>query len=339
MNAEQLWAEFCQKKNIDPLTPYLAWAFCGGGPLADELAELVLCGRKFGTASAYDDYILENALDELPKTGDYSVILLDSGEAVCVVRNYEVYIRPFGEVPPFHAFSEGEGDLSLAYWRRVHTDFFEPTLKAGGLELTADSPIVCEKFCLEYIPGREDAEDELFFVEPSMTFADEIAAYRSEMLAADSDFDGCYSLKRDEDPQVFVDRCRNWSNPRRPADRHGVWGNVVMAVRKADNRIVGFFQAHSVASEAMEKYTGHVGYSVRPSERRKGYAKRLLAKAKEFMAACGYESITVSCLPDNDSSRKTILSGGGEYIEKVYYEPDDVMLERYRIRLAKPVQE
>lgn len=333
MNAEELWKDFCEKRNIDICTPHEAWAFCGGGTIGDELAELVLAGKKFGTASAYDDYVLENALDELPKVGDYSVILKDNKDAVCVIRDYEVYIRAFGDVSPFHAFSEGEGDLSLDYWRKVHTEFFEPSLEAGGVNLTDESLVVCEKFCVEYIPGKPSTEDELFFVEPSMTYADEIMAYRREMLDANSSFDGCFSLKRKDNPQDFVDHCKEWSNPRRPADEHGAWGNVIMAIRKSDGKMVGCFQVHNVLTERMEKYTGHVGYSVRPSERKKGYATRLLAKAKEFLASFGFDEIYVACLPENEGSRKTIIANGGKYVETVYLEDDKVYLERYCIKL------
>ena len=49
MTAEELWKEFCEQKKIDHNTPYEAWAFCGGGPAADELAELVLERKKFMT--------------------------------------------------------------------------------------------------------------------------------------------------------------------------------------------------------------------------------------------------------------------------------------------------
>ena len=334
MNAEKLWAEFCHAKNIDINTPYEAWAFCGGGPLGDELADLVIAGKKFGTASAYDEYILENALDEIPRIGDYSVILKDSGDAVCVIRNYEVYTRAFAEVSPFHAFSEGEGDCSLAYWRRVHTEFFEPDLNAGGLKLTDDSRIVCEKFYVEYIPGHPLPEEELFYVEPSGTYAEEIMAYRREMLEANSRFDGCYSLRRDETATDFIEHCRNWSNPKTPANRQGAKGNVILAIRKSDGKMVGCFQAHHILSERMAKYTGYAGYSVRPSERRKGYATQMLAKAKEFLASFGFKEIYVACLPENEGSRKTILANGGEYVKTVYLEEDEVELERYRIELS-----
>jgi uncharacterized protein YhfF/predicted acetyltransferase len=333
MNAEALWAEFCQKKQIAIDTPYEAWAFGSDAETADELAELVVRGVKFGTASAYDDYVAEDALDELPRPGDYSVILNSAEEAVCVIRTYDVYIRPFREVPPFHAYAEGEGDRSLAYWRRVHKAFFEECAAESGIPFTEESLVVCEKFSVEYVPGREEPEEKLLFAEPSMAFAEEIAAYRQELLEAGSGFDGCFSLKRMPDMREYTDYCIGWSNPSREADEHGVWGTVLLCIRAADGKMVGCMQVHNVLNERMRRYTGHVGYSVRPSERRKGYAKRMLARAKDFLSAFGFREIFVSCLPSNEASRRTILANGGEYVETVFLESDGVDLERYRIGL------
>nr|MCR4732771.1 ASCH domain-containing protein [Lachnospiraceae bacterium] len=98
MKAEQLWTEYCSKKGIDINTPYEAWSF-GEDEEGDDLLRLVLAGKKFGTASLYDAYEAEDALDELPKAGDYSVLLNSKNEAVCVIKNYDVYIRKFNEVP------------------------------------------------------------------------------------------------------------------------------------------------------------------------------------------------------------------------------------------------
>ncbi len=334
MNTEALWAEFCRNKNIDINTPYEAWAFCGGGEAADELADLVLKGIKFGTASAYDEYVADDAPDEIPKIGDYSVILDSRGEALCVIRDYDVYVRTFRQVPPFHAYSEGEGDRSLAYWREVHTRFFEETLSETGLPFTGDSLVICEKFTVEYIAGKGAKEDELIFAEATMTFADEIAAYRQEMLDAGSSFDGCFSLKRMPDMKEYTDYCIGWADPSRKADEHGAWGTVLLCLRKADMKMVGCMQLHNVLNERMKRFSGHVGYSVRPSERRRGYAKKMLAKAKDYLSSFGFKEIYVSCLPENEASRRTILANGGEYIETVFIECDGVYLERYKIRLT-----
>ncbi|SDA74414.1 Uncharacterized protein YhfF [Butyrivibrio sp. INlla18] len=332
MTAEELWKEYCSNKNIDINTHYEAWAF-GDDP--DGLAKLVLEGKKFGTASLYEAYEIEDALDEIPKTGDYSVILNANDEALCVIRDYDVCVRRFGDVSPFHAYSEGEGDRSLNYWRNVHQRFFEEELSEyedTKLTINPETRVICEKFCVEYIPGKE-LDDDLIYIEPTLELADEIAAYKQEMLDAGSSFDGCFSMKRHDDIKDYIEDCIHWANPRREADGNGAWGNVILALRKSDNKIVGCMQVHNVLTERMEKFTGHVGYSVRPSERRKGYAKKMLAKACDFLSSFGFDEINVSCLPENEASRKTIHANGGEYIETVFLECDGVNLERYKIRL------
>ena len=140
-------------------------------------------------------------------------------------------------------------------------------------------------------------------------------------------------MKRMPDPKEYVDYCIEWANPSRVADEHGAWGNVLMVFRKSDMKMVGCMQVHNVLTQRMKDFTGHVGYSVRPSERRNGYAKRMLAKALEFLTAFGFEEVYVSCEPTNIASKKTILANGGEYVETKYLECDNVNLERYRIRI------
>jgi len=160
MKTEKLWGEFCQKKNIDINTPYEAWGFGSDEETANKLADLVVKGIKFGTASLYDDYVYEDELDKIPKPGDYGVILNGNDEAVCIIRNYDVYIQPFKEVPHFHAYAEGEGDRSLEYWRKVHKEFFDECAKESGIPFTEDSLVVCEKFSLEYIAGEAETTKE-----------------------------------------------------------------------------------------------------------------------------------------------------------------------------------
>ncbi len=332
MKAEELWAEFCSKRGIDKDTPYEAWGFGRDGEESDQLAKLVVEGKKFGTASLYDVYEAEDALDELPKVGGYSVILDSHEEAVCIIRDYDVYIRPFREVSPFHAYSEGEGDRSLEHWRGVHKEFFEGEAKECGVTFSEESKVVCEKFTLEYVAGCDVPEGELLFVEPTMNYADEIVAYRQEMLDVNSSFDGCFSMKRMPDPQEYVDYCIGWANPSREADVHGAWGNVLLVIRKADNKMVGCMQVHNVLTQRMKDCTGHVGYSVRPAERRRGYATKMLAKGLDFLSSFGFKEVVASCLPENTGSKKTILANGGEYIDIRYLESDDVNLERNLMR-------
>ncbi|MBQ7358475.1 MAG: GNAT family N-acetyltransferase [Lachnospiraceae bacterium] len=334
MTAKELWYKFCSEMKIDEVTPYEAWSFGDGATWGDNLLELVLQGRKFGTASAYDEYVAEDALEDLPKVGDYSVLLKPNGEAVCVIRNYDVYIRTYESVPPFHAYAEGEANRSLESWRDIHTKFFRPRLEVIDKPLNAKSLIVCEKFTVEYTAesGMENM-DELFFVEPSMTYAAEIRSYREEMLAAESSFDGCLSMKRMPNPEEYADYCIEFANPSRILKENGARGTVLLCIRKSDNKMVGCMQVHHVLNEQMRSITGHVGYSVRPSERRKGYAIRMLARAKDYLTSFGFSEMYISCMVENEASRRTILANGGEYLETVYLEADGVDLERYKIKL------
>ncbi len=342
MTAKELWHEFCVSKGIAEDTPYEAWAFCGGGPTGDELAALVLKGIKFGTASALDDYIYEDALDELPKVGDYSVILLDNNEAVCVIRDYDVYTRPFGEVSHFHGYSEGEDERTLDAWRRIHTEAFGPDLKEIGYPLTNASKIVCEKFTVEYIADTEAVKVllstdrkayDIYFIEPTMNIADAIADYRQELLEADCTFDGTLSLKRMPDMQEYVDYVIDRANPIHETPEQNDLVTLLFCVRKSDSKILGSIQIRHEMDESKRLYSGHIGYSVRPSERRKGYATRILKFAVDYCRTLGIKDINISCMTDNEASRRTILANGGKYRDTVHFHSDqlDIDLERYLI--------
>lgn len=69
MTPQQLWEEY-KKMNPQAGDDYEAWAF---GALPDELAQLVLEGKKTATASGYDLYALDN--EPLPDTEGYDIIL------------------------------------------------------------------------------------------------------------------------------------------------------------------------------------------------------------------------------------------------------------------------
>lgn len=148
MKAEEMWAEYCNNCGIDESTPYEAWAF---GDAPDTLVRLVLEGMKVATASAYDLYALDES-EPMPKVGDYSVILDSQDNAVCIIKTIKLDVVPFNQVTSGFAFMEGEGDRSLAYWRRVHKEFFTKELKEYGLEFSEDMKVLCEEFKLLYAP-------------------------------------------------------------------------------------------------------------------------------------------------------------------------------------------
>ena len=147
MRAEELWETYCEKEKIDIDTPYEAWRF---GDAPDKLADLVLKGIKTATASGYDLYFMEGAEEQLPQPGDYSVILDAQDEAVCVIQTTKTTVVPFDEVSEEHAYKEGEGDRSLAYWRAVHEEFFTKEFEETKTEFNGQTRILCEEFQVLY---------------------------------------------------------------------------------------------------------------------------------------------------------------------------------------------
>ena len=144
MTPKEMWQVY-KKINPEIDDEIDAWAF---GALADELAELVLRGEKTATASTYELYKLEN--EPLPQVGSFDVILDSQDKAVCIIEITKVSVVPFNDVSVEHAFKEGEGDKSLAYWQQVHQEFFTECLAEAGLEFSQETGVVLEEFRKAY---------------------------------------------------------------------------------------------------------------------------------------------------------------------------------------------
>lgn len=134
-SAARLWAQSGLTGN------YEAWQF---GDAPDELACLTASGVKTATAGLYLWYELED--EPLPKVGAYSVVIDSRNRAVCIIQTTNVTVLPFNQVPASHAYLEGEGDRTLAYWREVHERFFTQELREIHREFDEHMLVVCEQF-------------------------------------------------------------------------------------------------------------------------------------------------------------------------------------------------
>jgi uncharacterized protein YhfF len=123
-----------------------AFSFGDSPALADELAALVVAGRKRATASLPIQFEAEGVA--VPAAGDVSVVTLGDGTPVGIIETTEIRLVPFGDVDAAFAATEGEGDGSLAYWRRAHTEFFGRVLARLGGRLHDRSLVLCERFRL-----------------------------------------------------------------------------------------------------------------------------------------------------------------------------------------------
>ena len=127
-----------------PPGSYEAWSFCDNEEAANELGDLVTAGTKTATCSLVWAY--EAADEELPAVGDLSIITNWEGEPLCIIETTEAEIKAFDEVDDRFAYDEGEGDRSLAYWRKVHWEFFTRECDTIGREPAETMPLLCERF-------------------------------------------------------------------------------------------------------------------------------------------------------------------------------------------------
>jgi len=67
-----------------------------------------------------------------------------------------------------------------------------------------------------------------------------------------------------------------------------------------------------------EWYTaGHIGYSIRPNERKKGYATLALKEALEITKKLNINPLIITCLKTNLGSKKVIMNNGGILIDEI----------------------
>lgn len=174
--------------------------------------------------------------------------------------------------------------------------------------------------------------EDLILINPTEEYVDEIGDYRQEFFDTDSSFDGCGLLRKNE-PKEWLKKVEEYSQ-KEICPENWVVTTQFICVRRSDGRIVGMIQLRHCLNEYLEKYGGHIGYSVRPSERRKGYAKFMLKECLSYAKEqVGLDSVMITCKDSNEASRRTILSQGGVYENTVFNPDEGVRLERYWICL------
>ncbi|MBQ4166062.1 MAG: GNAT family N-acetyltransferase [Oscillospiraceae bacterium] len=174
--------------------------------------------------------------------------------------------------------------------------------------------------------------EELILVRPSSEYAAQITEYRQEFLDIGSAMDGTGSLRRIDDPEEYINVCRKYEEPT-TVPSHLVPATQFFFIRESDNKLVGMIQIRHYLNDFLEKFGGHIGYSVRPSERRKGYAKEMLKMALPCCKEIGLEKVLITCIDGNIGSEKTILANGGIYESTVHEPNENENLKRFWIAL------
>jgi predicted acetyltransferase len=166
-------------------------------------------------------------------------------------------------------------------------------------------------------------------IRPSIEYKQQILEYKKEFMENGDDLAGTSYLQKYD---VYEEWMKFVLDNEKESTKHSeVTASVFLAIREVDNKLVGIINIRHALNEYLYNYGGHIGYSVRKIERRKGYAKEMLKIALEECAKLEKKKVLLTCDANNIASAKTIKFCGGILENEV---PNDgTLIQRYWIEL------
>lgn len=157
--------------------------------------------------------------------------------------------------------------------------------------------------------------DRLFFEVPGPERKADAIAYISEFYEYQSNINGTGGLNR------YLNDYEGWlakleEDYTREPNEEKVPARTYFLIRERDNRIVGMINIRLVLNERLRHFGGHIGYSIRPTERGKGYNKINLYLGLKICNQYGTESVFMDADLANPASWKTMEALGGERIRQ-----------------------
>ena len=170
--------------------------------------------------------------------------------------------------------------------------------------------------------------DKFYYEKPSMSRKNEIIEYLDEFVEYESDINGAGSLDKIYEGYSFeeaLDRCLKMKDEEFAKSVGRCPGNTFLLIRESDNRIVGTLNLRWNLNEEMLRFGGHIGYGIRPTERRKGYNKINLYLGIVEAKKVGLEKVMLDCDVNNIGSDRTLKALGG-VLERTEIDPSDGIL-------------
>ena len=153
---------------------------------------------------------------------------------------------------------------------------------------------------------------------------DEIAIldYRNEFVENNEYINGSDGL-------THISNYNEWLKHLEESKNSDLKRTELLLIRKNDNKIVGLVNIRHKLDDELYNYAGHIGYSIRPIERKKGYGTVLLTLTLEYCKQLGINKVLVICNKNNISSKNIIKNNNGKFESEI--EKDNEIFERYWI--------
>lgn len=98
------------------------------------------------------------------------------------------------------------------------------------------------------------------------------------------------------------------------------------------NKLIGAVNIRHYLNDYLLKFGGHIGDGIRPSERKKGYATKMIELALIECKKLGMDKVLITCNKSNIASAKTIIKNGG-ILENEIKDSDGEIIQRYWINI------
>lgn len=177
----------------------------------------------------------------------------------------------------------------------------------------------------------ENTMEIIRLIEPTEDYANEIWTLRQEIIDQNDpdQFAGCGKMQSCQTAQEWIELVKN-GNDEKKLTGGIVPSNTYLAIRTTDQRVVGVIDLrHHIDHPILGTWGGHIGYSVRPLERRKGYATEMLRLNLLRARELGIKKVLVTCDTNNQASETVIQKNGGIFDQEILV--DDSIIKRYWI--------
>ena len=169
-------------------------------------------------------------------------------------------------------------------------------------------------------------------IKPTKEYKKDIFAYKREMIEnGNIALNGCGGLDVYDNYEEWMSHILSYSVKEQIKDTRYVEGSQWILVDTEIKRVLGMVNIRHELNDYLRKAGGHIGYSVRPSERNKGYGTLQLQKALAFLKTKGVSEALVTCSDNNVGSYKTIESCNGILENKIVLDGETV--RRYLIKI------
>ena len=173
---------------------------------------------------------------------------------------------------------------------------------------------------------------EQFYLElPSKNRKDQILDYLNEIIIYNSETNGLGALSKIIDGYSFeeaLEICLNMQNKEYAKRLGKSQVKTFLLIRKNDDKIIGCINIRWNLTKYMKKYSGNIGYGIRPTERNKGYNKINLYLGLLEAKKLNLNKVMLVCETNNLPSSKTIEALGG-ILERKEIDPNDGLLTSY----------